>query len=87
MELWTHPNGCGRSSIMLFRIVKMLISAPAPINTSPVGCLFFLNTQMWESKGRPEHGKVKANVYRTELEAEGRTLEQLFFDTTEIPKE
>ncbi len=42
---------------------------------------------MWESKGRPEHGKVKANVYRTELEAEGRTLEQLFFDTTEIPKE
>jgi hypothetical protein len=30
-----------------------------------------------------QNGKIRANVTRHELEEDGRTLEQLFFDVTE----
>ncbi len=42
---------------------------------------------MWDRTLIMKDGKILANVTRRELEAEGRTLEQLFFDTTETPKE
>ncbi len=42
---------------------------------------------LWDRTLIMQNGQIKANVSRSELEAEGRTLEQLFFDTTEAQKE
>ncbi len=42
---------------------------------------------MWDRTLIMQSGKIVANVTREELDAQGRTLEQLFFDTTETPKE
>ncbi len=38
---------------------------------------------LWDRALIMNGGKIKANVTRAELEADGRTLEQLFFDVTE----
>ncbi len=42
---------------------------------------------MWDRTLIMQNGRIQANVTRPQLEADGRTLEQLFFDTTEAPKE
>ncbi len=42
---------------------------------------------MWDRTLIMQNGQIKANVTRDELSADGRSLEQLFFDTTEAPKE
>lgn len=38
---------------------------------------------LWDRTLIMQNGKIKANVTREELDADGRTLEQLFFDVTE----
>ncbi len=38
---------------------------------------------LWDRTIIMQNGEIKANVRREELEADGRTLEQLFFDVTE----
>lgn len=38
---------------------------------------------LWDRTLIMQNGKIKANITRSELEADGRTLEQLFFDVTE----
>ncbi len=42
---------------------------------------------LWDRTLIMQNGQIRANVTRAALEAEGRTLEQLFFDITEAPKE
>ncbi len=42
---------------------------------------------LWDRTLIMQNGQIRANVTRDDLEAEGRTLEQLFFDTTEAQKE
>lgn len=42
---------------------------------------------LWDRTIIMQNGRIQANVARTELQTQGRTLEQLFFDTTEAPKE
>ncbi len=42
---------------------------------------------LWDRTIIMQNGRIRANVARTDLEAEGRSLEQLFFDTTEAQKE
>ena len=38
---------------------------------------------LWDRTIIMQNGTVRANVTRTELEEQGQTLEQLFFDVTE----
>jgi len=38
---------------------------------------------LWDRTLIMQRGKIRANVTRDELERDGRTLEQLFFDVTE----
>ena len=38
---------------------------------------------LWDRTIIMQNGKIKANITRSELEEDGRTLEQLFFDVTE----
>ncbi len=38
---------------------------------------------LWDRTIIMDHGAIRANVTRGELERDGRTLEQLFFDVTE----
>jgi ABC-type multidrug transport system ATPase subunit len=38
---------------------------------------------LWDMTIIMQNGKIKANITRSELEEDGRTLEQLFFDVTE----
>ncbi len=42
---------------------------------------------LWDRTLIMQEGSIRANVTREELEADGRSLEQLFFDITEKPKE
>ncbi len=42
---------------------------------------------LWDRTIIMQEGEIRANVTREALEAEGRSLEQLFFDITEKPKE
>ncbi len=42
---------------------------------------------LWDRTIIMQAGQIRANVTRDALEAEGRSLEQLFFDITEKPKE
>ncbi len=41
---------------------------------------------MWDRTLIMQNGQIKANVTRDALSEDGRTLEQLFFDTTESPR-
>ena len=38
---------------------------------------------LWDRTIIMDHGSIRANVTREELDKDGRTLEQLFFDVTE----
>ena len=38
---------------------------------------------MWDRTIIMQNGKVKANITKDELDASGKTLEELFFDVTE----
>ncbi len=42
---------------------------------------------LWDRTLIMQNGKIKANVTRNELDADGRSLEMLFFDVTEAQKE
>lgn len=42
---------------------------------------------LWDRTIIMKNGRIEANVTRDSLEETGRTLEQLFFDVTEAPKE
>ena len=58
------------------------------------GCSFVLSTHiidsvdmLWDRTVIMQSGKVKANIARTDIEAAGKTLEQVFFEVTEPEEE